>query len=178
MKNLLDRFPRVQEIVPVFAVIVFMVYAWSIISFLWVLPSWLNFMTPAEIASGFCYVLTLCLVESLSFLLFLLALCFILPSTILKNEFVVRGSALTVSVLGSLMLYFRSHPFFAQLNNSLYSFLLAALFAAILAAFLSTAIRGLRRFMNWISDRLIVFLYVLLPLTFLSIIVIVIRNMV
>jgi hypothetical protein len=45
-------------------------------------------------------------------------------------------------------------------------------------SFFSTRIRPVRQALTWLSDRLIVFLYVVIPLSVLSLLVIIVRNIV
>ena len=178
MKKLLKRFPSAHSIIQVFAVVAFMVYAWSIGWFLWSLPSWLKFMTTGEILSGFSYVLGFSLIESLAFLIFLLGWCFILPATILRDEFIARGTVVAISIIGSVMIYLRYFISAIRLDNHFYLFLLTLLLSIIVIAFVSTAFPRLHQFINWLSDSFIIFLYILVPLSLFSILVVVIRNVI
>ena len=65
MDRYLKRIPSWGKIVPVFAVIVLIVYAWTIIWFFWKLPSWLFFLNAGEILTAFAYSLATNLAESL-----------------------------------------------------------------------------------------------------------------
>lgn len=169
------RFPSFPDIVPVYAVIVFMLFAWSVLQFFWYLPSWLYFMRLSDLVGVFSYVMASSFIESLAFLFLLLFLSFILPSTYLKDEFIVRGTSITLVVIGLFMLYFRlniANQF--KFPVSWYGILI--ILAAIGFTFLSAKLRPMRQALIWLSDRLIVFLYILVPLSVLSLLVIIVRN--
>jgi hypothetical protein len=65
---MLRRFPKMQDILPVFAVIATVVFSWSIITFFWKLPSWLFFLRADEILSILAYTLSVDMLESLAWL--------------------------------------------------------------------------------------------------------------
>ena len=52
-----NRLPKFQSLMPVYAVIVFMVYTWTIYTFIRYLPYWLNFLNVSEILAIFSYAM-------------------------------------------------------------------------------------------------------------------------
>ena len=173
--TMLKRLPSLPDIMSVYAVIATMLFTWSTLVFLWYLPSWMHFMTLGDLLPVFCYVMTASFVESLTFLLVLLLLCVLLPSNFLRNEFIPRGTTISLVVIGLIMLRNRFPgsgmiDFFFSING------LVLILAVILAAFLSTRIALVRRALISFSDRLTIFLYILIPLCLFSLVVILIRN--
>jgi hypothetical protein len=174
---MLKRLPNFNDIVSVYAVIASMLFAWSLLLFFWYLPSWLHFMTLGDVIAVFSYVMASSFIESLSFLLFLLLLCFSLPAKYLRNEFIARGTSITLCVIGLIMIYFRINN--ANVANILFSRTGIGLsLAAVAISLLLTKIHRVRWTLISLSDRLIIFLYILIPLSFFSLLVIIIRNII
>ncbi len=57
MTRILRKFPAFSAILPVYAVIAVPVFGWTVTSWLWKLPSWLNFLTAGEITAIFFYAI-------------------------------------------------------------------------------------------------------------------------
>jgi hypothetical protein len=134
-------------------------------------------MTFSDLIAVFSYVMASSFIESLTFLLFLLFLCFLLPPNYLRNEFTARGTSITLCVIGLIMIYFRINN--ANIAGLLFSGIGLGLALVIIAAsLLLTRIDRVRRALTSLSDRLTVFLYILIPLSFFSLLVIIIRNII
>lgn len=170
---MLKRFPNFSEIVSVYAVIASMLFAWAILLFIWYLPSWLYFMGYDDLLGVFCYVIASSFVESLAFLSFLLLLSFLLPQKYFKGEFVAYGASIALCVIGLIMIRLGLYNAY---SISIPRFKEVLVFAPIVVSLLSIKIRPLRRALMWFSDRLVVFLYILIPLSMLSLLVIFVRN--
>ena len=156
--------------------------AWTITAFLWKLSAWLLILKIGEIFTVFSYSIVANLVESLMILLLLLVVCAMLPASFLRDDFVVRGTILSVGLIGSLIAFVRSHMEFG-INTGL-----KLLFAPFAVLLLTTILLGslpkfrVLRFLHsailWISDRMIVFLYILVPLYLVLFVYIVFRNII
>jgi len=170
---MIKRLPRFFDIVSVYAVIASMLFAWSTLLFFWYLSSWMFFMNLNDLIAVFSYVMASSFIESLAFLLFLLFLSFCLPPKYLRDEFVSRGTSITLCVIGLIMLYSRNT---FGISISLFGRMLVLV--TVLVTFLSAKIRLMRQALIWLSDRLIVFLYILIPLSILSLLVIIVRNII
>jgi len=171
-----SRIPPSSAILPVFAVISFLVYGWTLVIFFWKIPSWLMFLTLGEILVNLAYAMTAALLESLVILGLLLLLSVILPVAMMRDVFVTRGTFAALIGLGSVMLYMYC---FSEIG---YSFLdklplwtLASLALTLLLTFLAPRVKLLVRFAAWTSDRVTVFVYLFLPLSALSLLVVIYR---
>lgn len=159
------RLPNLQAVFQVYAVIAVMFSAWTITAFLWKLSAWLMILNLGEILTIFSYAMVTNLMESLLVLLFLLLICVLLPVSFLRDDFVVRGAILSAGIVGSLWAFVRLHMAFGMdaglklLLGPLAILLLTAIFLAGAPRF-----RFLHSAIAWISDRLTVFLYLLVPL--------------
>jgi hypothetical protein len=89
----------------VYAIIVILLYAWTLYWWMWKLNSWLYFLSTVDIVSILAYALAINFLESLFVLFVLLALCMILPRKLLRDAFVVRASIGVSLLFGYLMIY-------------------------------------------------------------------------
>src|SRR6266498_4258726 len=101
--HMLKRLPESQSVLQVYAVIAVMFSAWTIPAFLWKLPTWMLTLNLGEIFTVFSYAMFTNFVESLIVLLPLLAVCILLPPHILRDHFAVRGTILSIGLIGSLV---------------------------------------------------------------------------
>ena len=173
-----NRLPKFQSLVPVYAVIVFMVYTWTIYAFIRFLPYWLNFLNMSEILAIFSYAMLSDCLESLGILFLLSVSCVILPAGFLRNTFVVRGSVIATCLLGAGMVYVATIPKTSPaplISYILWS--LAVLAAAIFLAFVAAKIRFVVSAMEWLSNNMIIFLYIYIPITALSLLNVIFRNL-
>ena len=174
--DIVKKIPRWEQVIPVYAVIVMMVYVWSLFQYFWRLSSWLNFSTLGQVGGIYVYTVAVNIIESLLILLVLLALSVILPSKWFSEEFVVKGSTLTLLTLGGLMVF--NQTLFEDIVHP--SVLLPKLlaFGAVTAflMFLFGRIGFLKKTMEEIANRMTVFLYIWMPITAISILVLLVRN--
>lgn len=171
------RLPEVQSIVQVYAVIAVMFAGWTITAFLWKLSAWLLLLNIGEILTIFSYAMATNFLESMIILLLLLIVCILLPARVLRDEFVVRGTILSVGLIGSLMVFVGSQMQFGIERGLL--LLIAPLLVFILTAFLllrASKLHRVRSIAVSFSDRAVVFLFVLVPLFAVASIYVILRN--
>ncbi len=175
--NFKERLPSLAQILPVYAVIMVMVYTWTLLWFFWKVPSWLFFMNAGDILSVVPYLFATNLAESLLVLCGPLFLSLVLPKTWFHDVFVARGAALSASTLGYMMYLanqFKNKSDYPTLSLQLWSVLLALVGIAVLG-YLFGQFRILRRIIELISDRLTIFVYIFGPLSILSVLVLIVR---
>jgi hypothetical protein len=161
----------------VYAVIVFMVYTWTIYAFIRFLPYWLRFLNVTEILAIFSYAMLSDCLESLGFIFLLLVSCVILPARFLRNTFAVRGTVMAVCLLGAIIVYMNGYA--KNGTPSLLSYILwslAILAVAFLLSFLAAKIRFVISAVEWLSSNMTIFLYIYIPLTILSLLNVIFRN--
>jgi hypothetical protein len=177
---MLQRLPNSQAILQVYAVIAVMLSGWTITAFLWKLSAWLLILNMGEILTVFSYSMVANLIESLVVLLLLLMVSACLPASFFRDDFVVRGTILTVGLIGSLMAFVKSHMVFGMENGLklLIGPLAVLLLTAILMGLPSELrfVRFLHSAIRRTSDRLIVFLYILVPLFVILLAYVIFRN--
>ena len=174
MKN---RFPKFTEILPVYSVIAVLVYGWELYRFAWRVPSWLHYVTMGELFGIFSYTMLQGLFESLLLLGLLLIVCALLPARFLKDVFIVRGTAIALAFLGVIIAYLVVLDAIGlEYTNRIELWTLGNIIFTILFAWLVVRVRFLNTAMSWLSDRLLVFLFLLMPLSAIGVIVVILRN--
>jgi hypothetical protein len=172
-----NRLPKFAEIIPVYSVIAALVYGWGLYRFAYRVPSWLHYLTMGELFGIFSYAMLLGLVESLLILGLLLGVCALLPARFFKDVFIPRGTAISLTLLGLLITYLviyeKVGPTFID-RIEIWS--LATLALTVLFAWLLVRVRFLSRAMSWLSDRMIVFLFLLMPLSVIGVLTVILRN--
>jgi len=179
---MLQRFPKAQAILQVYAVIAVMLSGWTMTAFLWKLSAWLLILNIGEIFTVFSYSMVVNLIESLIVMLLLLLICVLFPASFLRDDFVVRGTILATGLIGSLMAFVRFHMEFGIESG------LKLLIAPFVVLLLTLILLGLppklrlARFLHtailWTSDRMIVFLYILVPLFIIVLADVIFRNII
>jgi hypothetical protein len=176
---MLKRFPHSQEILQVYAVIAVLLSGWTMTAFLRKLPSWLLTLNMGEIFTVFSYALVVNLLESLILLVILLVACLLLPRRILRDDFAVRGTILSIGLIGSLIVFLRLYRQSSlEDGRMLWVGLFGTLLLMAVLLWFSTKSRFVHSAALWISDRLLVFLYILIPLFVLFFIYVTFRNIV
>lgn len=173
--NFIKRFPSIQQLAPVYSVVVVIIYSWSLLHFFWQLPSWLYFSTVGEIAVFYSYTLFFNFIESILVLMPLVLLSIILPSKWFFDRFVSISTLLVLFGLGYMM-YFTS-----KLNvdtfplGLVYQTPLIALIIFVVV-FLIDKLGFLNKIIEGLANRFTVFLYISIPVSLISILTVLIRN--
>lgn len=177
---MLQRLPSRQALLQVYAVIAFMLSAWTITAFLWKLSAWLLILNLGEILTVFSYSMIANLVESLIVLLVILGMCVLFPASFLRDSFEVRGTILAIGLIGSLMAFVKfDMEFGVGMGLKLLLAPLAVLLLTVVLLGLSPkfhAVQWLHSVIRWIADRMLVFLYILVPLFVLVFAYLIFRN--
>jgi len=173
--GIFKRLPGLDKIAPVYAVIVLLIYGWTIWWFFWNLPAWINFLRLGEILVVYAYALTTNFFESLAVLLGILCLCLILPKKLFLDLFVARGIALAVLGLGYMMylssLFVTKETYPSNLLR--WSPAIALLLAA--GAYFLGNRPLLRKAIETFGDRALIFLYLSIPASMIALLVVIFR---
>jgi len=174
--KLLKRIPTLEQVSPVYAVIVLMISSWSLIHFFWRLPSLLHYSTFGEIAVFVSYLVVINLFESVLVLLVPLLLAIILPQKWFYAQFVTKGTSLVILGLGLLMLFYGNliagflSPWVLILKVLIIGLILLVL------TFLIDRVGFLNRSIQEFSNRAIIFLYIWIPVSITSLLIVLVRN--
>jgi hypothetical protein len=170
------RFPSLNQLAPVYAVIVSVVYTWSLLKFFWKLPSFLYSFTAGEIIVTFAYLNVVNFFESLVILLVPVVLSFVLPDKWFYDRFTSK-SVLLVSLLLGYLVYLARHisaeqPFPYSLMKWAPLFILLIL----VLVFLLDHISLVAKIVESLSNRFVVFLYITIPVSLICLLIVLFRN--
>lgn len=177
----LNRFPKLQQIIPVYALGATLLYSWTLFKATKDFSAnWSLFLNVGDILGLLSYMLVGNFLESLLVICVLLLLSFLLPQNILANKFNIRGSILIMTFLCSIMVfYIRSDIQLVPnmgVGNINWWIVMFAISALILLG-VGEWFQKFGKLVESLSDRCIIFLYFYLPLTFLSMVAIIFRNL-
>lgn len=180
MDTFRGRFPSREKGIALLAVAAFPIYTWSIFRYLYKVPGWIKMTLDLwDVGSILAYVLVTNLIETIMLFLLLLLLHVTLHVPIVVEEFVSKGSTFVVvtgcfSVVLNYMVSSQQGMYWTALH-----YLLIALLYGMAAAVSWTLVHRSPRLSAVIAsfaDRLIVLLYLYMPLSVASILIVVARN--
>lgn len=170
------RFPSINQIVPVYAAIVLVLYGWTILWFLWQYPGWLYFLNIGEILVVLAYSLATNFVESLVVVLVPILMAFILPRKWFADAFIARGVALVLPMLIYLMyLAYQPHTENFDYPNEALNLAPLVLASTLLLVFLAGKIIPLRKVLEDLADRAIISTYISIPFSILALLIVITR---
>jgi hypothetical protein len=154
-----------------------MLYGWTIMRFNYSVSGWLYFLNLGEITNTLTYVLAVNFLESLVVLFGVMAVAVILPKNWFADYFITRGVILSALMFG-LMVYvanqFASKSYYPA---EIARWLPAILLAIGLVVYVLGRLWFVRTAVEFIADRAIIFLYVSIPLSALSFLAVLARNL-
>jgi hypothetical protein len=96
----------------------------------------------------------------------------------MRDDFTVRGSWTAIGLLGSLLIFVTLFiKFSVVMMLYIIPWTVGALALAGLLAFLSSRVAFMRSVALWLSDRLMIFLYIFAALTVISFATVIARNL-
>ena len=168
-----SRLPDRQQAAQVYAVIVLMLYGWMIWWFLFRFTTWRLYLRPWELAGVFAFSSVTAFIESALVFGVPVALALCLPRSWFSAVFVARGGMLAAAVLTYMMFLddrLKHEMLYPVLPNT--PGVLALPLAAVpVLVFAAGRIAWLRRFIESFAERATVFLYIFMPLSAISVIV-------
>jgi hypothetical protein len=97
------KIPKLDDIAPVYAVIVMMIYPWTLSRFFWKLSSWILFASVGDLTVFFAYMVVVNLLESVLVLLVPILMSIILPQKWFYDQFKTKSISLVLLGLGYLI---------------------------------------------------------------------------
>ncbi|GAB4565928.1 MAG: hypothetical protein Fur0017_03880 [Anaerolineales bacterium] len=174
-----DRIPQIQQIIPVFAVTCMMFFGWTTFRFAQKLSSFLLYLQVDEIISVYSYALVTDFLESLIYIIVIVAIGFVLPKRLFRESFIARGSLLSLLGIGYLMYL---AIVIGQSKSMEFPWDIVAWAPAWTLGILLTSITlpvftPLKSVIESFADRAIIFLYILVPLSALSALIVIINQL-
>ncbi len=172
------RIPRLAQVAALYALIVLAVYSWTLIWFFYKIPGWLYYLSIGEILTSLAYSLATNFFESLATLALPVLLAVLLPKKWFYERFVARGAGLILPGLGYMM--YAAFQFQSKLDYpsdvlNLYPIVLGLM---LVLSFLVGQVGFLNQALEFIGNQATVFLYLSIPFSLISILVILIRLLV
>jgi hypothetical protein len=172
---LLNRLPKWPQVAAVYAVIVLVIYTWTILWFFWKLPSWLYFLSVGEILTIYAYAAAINLLESLLILCLPLGLGLILPRKWFSDVFVTRSIIVALSVLGYAAYILTQFQSREDYPGGIIRLLPLVFLASLLLAFLVGKVKFVAKVIDAFAERATIFLYLLLPISLVCLAVVLVR---
>lgn len=172
MSPFLNRLPRINQLYPVYGVIVTLIYGWSLYQFFYILPSRLKFLTYGEIGLLLAYTLVNNLLESFLILALLAMFAIILPGKLLLDEFAFRGSFSALYILILFIVVSYNDLPLGQISE----LWIWALVGFVVLHIIVGKIVLARNIIEKFADSTVVFLYLSIPLSLLSLSFVLVRN--
>lgn len=175
MDRIRTRFPHRSEIIAVLGVAVFVCHSWSVLGFLNKLSSFILYFTVAEIANIFAFMMAFALLESLALTGLLVLLSIILPSGWLRDGFALKGfTIIVVATVTSILFQKLLGDDYPSTLMLLVSSIVPLLLVAALIALVSARPRLQNVLLN-VQDRILVMLFVYVPIGLISLIAVMYR---
>lgn len=174
--NFSKRIPSLEQLAPVYSIVVVVLYSWSLLHFFWRLPSFTYYSTVGEIAIIYAYLTVVNFFESVVILLATIVLCVILPGKWFYDRFVTKGILLVSLGLGYLA-YVASHiSAEAPFPYMLVKWSPVAVILILALVLLLDQVEFLRRVLLALSDRFVTFLYISIPISVVCLLIVLVRN--
>jgi hypothetical protein len=172
-----NRFPNRGDVIAVLGVAVFLCHTWTIIGFLNKLSSFILYFSPGTIAGVFAYMMAFALLESLAVTGFLVLLSVLLPSQWLKEGFSIKGFIVLVVAATASILFQKT---LSERFPSMWVLLASSVVPLLLIALLFVAVRSMPKVKNLflnVQDRILIMLFIYVPIGVLSLMVVLYRNL-
>ena len=181
--QVLSKIPTRRESLPVFSLILFIVYSWTIYRMLFQIPSWLYSHSKTGIFFLAAYVFAVALIESLLLFGIVLLINLILPRRIFRDQFIVQGSLMVIAcTIWALILKFQSDNSgskdFLEVSAWILIFLLSLLLLAVVSSFLMQRYPRGKTVLEAIADRMIIFAWIYVPVGLVSLAIVLVRNLI
>jgi hypothetical protein len=177
LERIRNRFPRRSEVVAVLAVAVFVCFSWTIIGFFNKLSSFILYFTPGEIANIFAFMMAFALLESLAAAGLLVLISAILPSSWLKEGFAFKGFVILLVATATAILFQKAlRDYFPSWQTLLIYSLLPLLLVSFLVWFIHSRPK-FQRILLSIQDRILIMLFIYVPIGVIGLLVVMARDL-
>lgn len=171
------RLPIQRDIKIAFGFLVFVVFSWSIRGFLYKSASFLLYYDLGDVFGVFFYMMGFALLESVFVIGALLLVALILPQKWFREGFSYRAS-LTVLVVGVAMIFLQdSITFKLPRETDLLLGFVISLGTLLGLNILFSKVERLRNILGATLERFVIFPYIYVPLGFVGLVVVILRNL-
>jgi hypothetical protein len=178
-----SRLPSRSEALSVLSIFVFFVFSWTLYRASWNVPSWLEYLSVWSILIIVAYVLGFALFESACLLVLVVIFALFFPRKVFKEYYTLQGGLLAgLLSVGALLLQRKINLVYRLELWQLVAYpllgLLAAVLLVLLLAYLFRRFPPLSRLVAALVERMLIFVYIYVPLGVLGLLVVLIRNII
>jgi hypothetical protein len=170
------RFPPLAQVASVYSFIVLVIYTWTILWFFWRLPGWLYFLTIGEVLMVFAYSMMTNLFESLLILCLPLGLSLVLPRKWFSDVFTARSIVVVAITLAYTVYILNQFGSRDDYPNNVIRLIPAVLLFSVALAFFIGKSGTLVKAIDFFAERTIVFLYIAIPVSLVSLLIVAART--
>ncbi len=176
-----SRLPGWQEILPVFSLVLFVVFSWTILRMMFQIPSWLMSHTKYGLFSLSVYVFAFALFESLLLTGFVVLICLLFPSAYFKEHFVSQGSLVVLTCTAwAIAAQFMREAIRTSSSMAIILLILVFLLSILAVTLLSKWVLGKLSRVNAsivsLVERTTIFAWIYIPIGLFSVVVVFFRN--
>jgi len=159
-----------------------MTFSWVLYRLFWHIPSWLYYLNIYDVLIICSYSLSFALLESVFISALPILLSIIYPMRIFKSYFIEQG-VLTILFISTIAILIQRKMriiySFSTRDLLLYSalFLFSIILVAIIFSIILKQFPRIADFIKTIADKFTVFLLIYIPISIISFVVVVIRNL-
>jgi hypothetical protein len=163
--------------IAVLSVAVFACFSWTIIGFFNKLSSFILYFTPGEIGSIFAFTMAFALLESLAVTVLLILLSAALPAGWLKEGFAFKGFVILLVATTTAILFQHALRDYFPSPGTLLAYLLTPLLAITLLLWFLNSRPKLQNILLNVQDRILIMLFIYLPIGVIGLLVVMARNL-
>jgi hypothetical protein len=176
MSHFREKIPSWGQLAPVYSVIMAFVFTQTLIPFFWKVPSWLYYLSLGKIFVIYAYVVVVNFIESALILSGFVLLSFFLPKKLFYERFVSRASIFATLGLSFLIYFDKQMTRIDVFPRAMVNWIPLVLVGIIILTYSLDYFKPIRGLVENLADRATVFLYLVLPLSAISLMIVLIRN--
>jgi hypothetical protein len=173
--------PDRGAVLSIYSVLVCLLYSWTLFASFFAFPSWIFYLDLTQLASLYSYSFVLNFIESIFALIIVLFLEFLWVNIagVRHEDFRSRTVIYTMVLLTSSVIRLYNLKGYEEIAGFLDGesvWWVGTFLTAIMMAVVAPRIAWLRSVLEGFADRAIIFLYIYLPLSLISLVIVVMRN--
>jgi hypothetical protein len=181
INQLTARMPDRGAVLSIYSVLVCLLYSWTLFASFFAFPSWIFYLDLTQLASLYSYSFVLSFIESIFALIIVLFLEFLWVNIagVHHEDFRSRTVMYILVLLTSSVIRLYNSRGYESITKFLDGegmWWVGTFLAAIGMALAAPRIAWLRSVLEGFADRAIIFLYIYLPLSLISLVIVVMRN--
>ena len=151
-------------------------YSWALLRFFYRLPSWLFYSSLGEVGVFFSYMIVSSFLGSFMLLVIFILGSLLLPERWFHERFVSRSILPALLGLGYLIYVNWRYPAFDSYPLASYTWVLTVVILIVVFTFLIDRVALLRTLLEEFANRMVVFLYLIVPISIVSLLIVMVRN--